>query len=151
MVLATPGSRTQLAGWTRAGRRVGSMATVTRKAAVTDAPSNVSLETVSTTSTTPTIPTTDGVTDDVGRHDATADVVVVGAGPGGSAAAAYLAGAGLDVLLLEKAHFPRDKVCGDGLTPRAVRELAQLGVPTREEDGWIRNKGLRIGGGGRRF
>ncbi len=118
---------------------------------MTDAPSNVSLETVSTTPTTPTTPTTDGVTDGAGRHDETADVVVVGAGPGGSAAAAYLAGAGLDVLLLEKAHFPRDKVCGDGLTPRAVRELAQLGVPTREEDGWIRNKGLRIVGGGRRF
>ncbi|WP_116114567.1 geranylgeranyl reductase family protein [Austwickia chelonae] len=81
----------------------------------------------------------------------TADVIVVGAGPGGSATAAYLAMAGLDVLLLEKAHFPRDKICGDGLTPRAVRELAQLGVPTSEEDGWIRNKGLRIVGGGRRF
>ncbi|GAB78046.1 geranylgeranyl reductase family [Austwickia chelonae] len=81
----------------------------------------------------------------------TADVIVVGAGPGGSATAAYLAMAGLDVLLLEKAHFPRDKICGDGLTPRAVRELAQLGVPTAEEDGWIRNKGLRIVGGGRRF
>lgn len=80
-----------------------------------------------------------------------ADVIVVGAGPGGSATAAYLAMAGLDVLLLEKARFPRDKICGDGLTPRAVRELAQLGVPTREEDGWIRNKGLRIVGGGHRF
>ncbi|WP_219107191.1 geranylgeranyl reductase family protein [Austwickia sp. TVS 96-490-7B] len=80
-----------------------------------------------------------------------ADVIVVGAGPGGSATAAYLAMAGLDVLLLEKSRFPRDKICGDGLTPRAVRELAQLGVSTREEDGWIRNKGLRIVGGGRRF
>lgn len=80
-----------------------------------------------------------------------ADVIVVGAGPGGSATAAYLAMAGLDVLLLEKARFPRDKVCGDGLTPRAVRELAHLGVPTRPEDGWARNKGLRIVGGGHRF
>lgn len=87
----------------------------------------------------------------VAGSDETADVIVVGAGPGGSATAAYLAMSGLDVILLEKARFPRDKICGDGLTPRAVRELAQLGVPTREEDGWIRNKGLRIVGGGRTF
>ena len=80
-----------------------------------------------------------------------ADVIVVGAGPGGSATAAHLAMAGLDVVLLEKARFPRDKICGDGLTPRAVRELAQLGVPTPEQDGWTRTKGLRIVGGGHRF
>src|SRR4051812_9855333 len=79
-----------------------------------------------------------------------ADVIVVGAGPGGSATAAYLAMTGLDVLLLEKTAFPREKVCGDGLTPRAVRELITLGVPTPEEDGWIRNHGLRIIGGGLR-
>lgn len=74
-----------------------------------------------------------------------ADVVVVGAGPGGSATAAYLAQHGLDVLMLEKAAFPRDKICGDGLTPRATRELISLGVDTT---GWQRTKGLRIKGGG---
>ncbi len=74
-----------------------------------------------------------------------ADVVVVGAGPGGSATAAYLAQQGLDVVLLEKATFPRDKICGDGLTPRAVKELISLGVDTT---GWARNRGLRIEGGG---
>ena len=47
-----------------------------------------------------------------------ADVVVVGAGPAGSSAAYWLASAGLDVAVLEKAAFPREKVCGDGLTPR---------------------------------
>lgn len=83
--------------------------------------------------------------------DETADVVIVGAGPGGSATAAYLAMSGLDVLLLEKTAFPREKVCGDGLTPRAVKELITLGIPTPEEDGWIRNKGLRIIGGGMRL
>ncbi|MGO0575341.1 geranylgeranyl reductase family protein [Ornithinimicrobium panacihumi] len=80
-----------------------------------------------------------------------ADVIVVGAGPGGSATAAYLAGHGLDVLLLEKSSFPRDKICGDGLTPRAVRELINVGVSIREEDGWHRTKGLRIIGGGVRL
>ena len=55
------------------------------------------------------------------------------------------------MLLLEKTHFPREKVCGDGLTPRAVRELINLGIPTPEEDGWIRNKGLRIIGAGMRL
>jgi geranylgeranyl reductase family protein len=77
-----------------------------------------------------------------------ADVVVVGAGPGGSATAYWAAAAGLDVLLLDKASFPRDKVCGDGLTPRAVAELARMGVAIREGDGWIRNRGLRVHGGG---
>jgi menaquinone-9 beta-reductase len=80
----------------------------------------------------------------------TAEVVVVGAGPAGSAVAYYLATAGVDVLLLEKTHFPREKVCGDGLTPRAVKALTAMGVPLPENDGWLRNKGLRIiGGGGR--
>src|SRR3970282_1920405 len=58
------------------------------------------------------------------RHD----VVIVGAGPAGSAAAYYLATAGFDVLLLDKAEFPRDKTCGDGLTPRALAVLAGVGV-----------------------
>jgi geranylgeranyl reductase family protein len=80
-----------------------------------------------------------------------ADVIVVGAGPAGSATAHYLASAGLEVLMLEKATFPRDKVCGDGLTPRAVRELISMGVPIRSEDGWIRNRGLRVFGGGHRI
>ncbi|MDR0284698.1 MAG: geranylgeranyl reductase family protein [Propionibacteriaceae bacterium] len=70
-----------------------------------------------------------------------ADVIVVGAGPAGSATALHLAQAGLEVVLLEKTTFPREKVCGDGLTPRAVRELAllgQTGLP------WKRTTGLRI-------
>lgn len=82
----------------------------------------------------------------VGAADA--DVIVVGAGPAGAATATHLARSGLDVLVLEKTSFPREKICGDGLTPRAVRELVALGVPTPEKDGWIRNKGLRILGGG---
>ncbi|WP_407716927.1 FAD-dependent monooxygenase [Janibacter hoylei] len=83
--------------------------------------------------------------------DRSVDVIVVGAGPGGSATAAWLAKAGKDVVLLEKSRFPRDKICGDGLTPRAVRQLINLGVPLSETDGWARNQGLRIIGGGMRL
>ncbi len=81
----------------------------------------------------------------------TADVIVVGAGPGGSTAAYHLAAAGLDVLLLEKTVFPREKVCGDGLTPRAVRALTAMGIDTTDEQEWPRNRGLRIVGGGHRL
>ncbi len=56
------------------------------------------------------------------------DVAIVGAGPGGSATAHYLAQRGLRVLLLDKATFPRDKTCGDGLTPRAVGVLQDMGL-----------------------
>ncbi|MFL5843341.1 MAG: geranylgeranyl reductase family protein, partial [Solirubrobacteraceae bacterium] len=80
----------------------------------------------------------------------TADVIVVGAGPAGASAAFHLARAGVDVLVLEKARFPRDKVCGDGLTPRAVRQLEAMGIDL-DGPGWARNKGLRIVGAGHRL
>ncbi|WP_370076230.1 geranylgeranyl reductase family protein [Streptacidiphilus sp. MAP12-16] len=83
--------------------------------------------------------------------EAEADVIVVGAGPAGSTTAYHLARAGLEVLLLEKAHFPREKVCGDGLTPRATKQLVDMGIDISEEAGWLRNKGLRIIGGGVRL
>jgi geranylgeranyl reductase family protein len=79
-----------------------------------------------------------------------ADVIVVGAGPAGSAAAFHLARHGLNVLVLEKSEFPREKVCGDGLTPRAVKQLIDMGIKT-EGDGWLANKGLRVLGGGIRL
>ncbi|HEY8474985.1 MAG TPA: geranylgeranyl reductase family protein [Natronosporangium sp.] len=79
-----------------------------------------------------------------------ADVIVVGAGPGGSAAAYHLAQHGARVLLLEKSQFPREKVCGDGLTPRAVVQLVKMGVDI-DAPGWLRNRGLRAIGGGVRL
>ena len=80
-----------------------------------------------------------------------ADVIVVGAGPAGATTAFYLAQSGLDVLMLEKSRFPREKVCGDGLTPRAVKTLVGMGISVSEQDGWVRNKGLRVIGAGKRL
>ena len=79
-----------------------------------------------------------------------ADVIVVGAGPAGASTAYHLAEAGVDVLLLERSAFPRDKVCGDGLTPRAVRQLLAMGLDL-DAPGWQRNHGLRIVGAGHRL
>jgi geranylgeranyl reductase family protein len=80
-----------------------------------------------------------------------ADVIVVGAGPAGSTAAYHLARHGLRVLVLEKSQFPREKVCGDGLTPRAVKQLIKMGIDTDPAKGWMPNKGLRVIGGGVRL
>lgn len=76
-----------------------------------------------------------------------ADVVVVGAGPAGSAAAAWAARAGRDVLVIDSAAFPRDKTCGDGLTPRAVEQLELLGLG-EWLDAHLRHRGLRMAGFG---
>ncbi|CAN5719222.1 geranylgeranyl reductase family protein [soil metagenome] len=56
------------------------------------------------------------------------DLVVVGAGPGGAATAYYASRAGLNVLLLDRQEFPRDKACGDGLMPHAASEVALMGL-----------------------
>jgi geranylgeranyl reductase family protein len=56
------------------------------------------------------------------------EVIVVGAGPAGSAAAWHLARAGIPTLLVDKSDFPRDKVCGDCLSPRAQGCLERLGL-----------------------
>src|SRR3954471_15185689 len=75
------------------------------------------------------------------------DVLVVGAGPAGASRAAWMARFGADVVLADAATFPRDKTCGDGLTPRAMAELDLLGLGD-----WVRsrgrNRGLRATGFG---
>jgi menaquinone-9 beta-reductase len=70
------------------------------------------------------------------------DVLVVGGGPSGAAAACWLAEAGHRVLVVERKQFPRDKTCGDGLTPRAVRQLEDLGL-AEELEPHLRFEGLR--------
>lgn len=61
------------------------------------------------------------------------DVLIVGAGPAGSALAYFLADKGLDVLLIDKAEFPRDKTCGDGLSPRALYILKKMDLAQQVE------------------
>jgi geranylgeranyl reductase family protein len=76
------------------------------------------------------------------------DVLVIGSGPSGSACAYWLAKAGHDVVLVERKAFPREKTCGDGLTPRSVRQLEDMGLGP-ELSSAHRWEGLRSHGFGR--
>ena len=76
------------------------------------------------------------------------DVLVIGAGPSGASCAYWLAKAGHEVLLLERKSFPREKTCGDGLTPRSVRQLHDMGLGA-ELLASHRYQGLRSHGFGR--
>ncbi|MFN2526508.1 MAG: NAD(P)/FAD-dependent oxidoreductase [Actinomycetota bacterium] len=77
-----------------------------------------------------------------------ADVAIVGGGPAGAAAAYYLARRGHSVIVVEKKAFPREKVCGDGLTPRAIEVLEDMGLGD-ELATWERVAGLRVRAAGR--
>jgi flavin-dependent dehydrogenase len=81
-----------------------------------------------------------------GEYDC--DVLVIGAGPSGSSCAYWLAKAGHDVVLVERKAFPREKTCGDGLTPRSVRQLQDMGLGP-ELASCHRFEGLRSHGFGR--
>jgi geranylgeranyl reductase family protein len=85
---------------------------------------------------------------DVTSSSPTFDVVIVGAGPSGSSCAYWLARAGWSVCLIEKKDFPRVKTCGDGLTPRSVHQLAQMGLEPEVAANGHRYNGLRAFGFG---
>ncbi len=70
-------------------------------------------------------------------------MLIVGAGPGGSATAYHLARHGIDVMLVERSAFPREKACGDGLTPRGVAAMIRMGVDPHDP-GFARVRGLRV-------
>lgn len=78
--------------------------------------------------TTATAPPTSAANAADAADDHVHDVLIVGGGPSGSSCAYWLAEAGWDVALVEKKVFPREKTCGDGLTPRSVRQLADMGI-----------------------
>lgn len=78
-------------------------------------------------------------------NPSTFDVAIIGAGPAGAAAAIHAARAGYETLLVDGARFPRDKTCGDGLTPRAMHQLEKLGLDVNPE---YRSLGLKLHGFG---
>ena len=76
------------------------------------------------------------------RYDA--DAVVVGAGPAGSAAAYWLASAGLDVALLERDHIPAREGVRRSASRHAERALIDMGIDVSQGAGWVHNRGLRV-------
>ncbi|MDK4314265.1 MULTISPECIES: geranylgeranyl reductase family protein [Corynebacterium] len=82
-----------------------------------------------------------------GNDAVSCEIAVIGGGPAGATAAIYAARAGWDVVLVDQATFPRDKTCGDGLTPRAMAKLRELGLLDGVNPGY-RNRGLKLHGFG---
>ncbi|MFO1266267.1 MAG: FAD-dependent monooxygenase [Rubrivivax sp.] len=73
-------------------------------------------------------------------------MLVIGAGPAGSACAQRLASAGIDVVLVDQHRFPRDKICGDGLIPDAHAALRALGVYDEAAAPWQPAQHIRCAG-----
>ncbi|PWT85185.1 MAG: hypothetical protein C5B57_03420 [Blastocatellia bacterium] len=73
-----------------------------------------------------------------------ADVIIVGAGPAGSVAATVLARAGVRVRLLDRAAFPRSKLCGDTVNPGTLAMLRRLGLAHAADNGGLRVDGMRV-------
>lgn len=76
-------------------------------------------------------------------------MLVIGGGPSGGAAAYWLASAGHEVILVERKRFPREKTCGDGLTPRSVAQLEEMGLTDELASAGHRYDGLRSHGFGK--
>jgi geranylgeranyl reductase family protein len=85
---------------------------------------------------------------EVAARPAEFDVVIVGAGPSGSACAYWLSQAGWSVCLIEKKTFPREKTCGDGLTPRSVHQIIEMGLEPAVAPHAHKYQGLRSFGFG---
>ena len=83
-----------------------------------------------------------------GQQAETADVIVVGAGPRARPPPITWPTRDSTSCCWRRPAFPREKVCGDGLTPRGTKQLINMGIDISEEAGWIRNYGLRIQGAG---
>ena len=77
------------------------------------------------------------------------DVIIAGGGPAGAATAFFLAKRDVRVLLLDKAVFPREKVCGDGIAPRAIRALYKMGLQDRLDGHFNKFHGFRFAGAGK--
>src|ERR1700752_4023793 len=86
---------------------------------------------------------------DQGPRHRHCDVLVIGGGPSGAACAYWLASAGHDVVMVERKQYPREKTCGDGLTPRSVRQLEDIGLGEELASAGHRFTGLRSHGFGR--
>ena len=80
------------------------------------------------------------------REPEIADLLIVGGGPAGAAAAVTAARAGLTTVVVDKARFPRDKICGDGLTTGALRLLEDLGVDPGEVASWTPVHDIKVSG-----
>lgn len=78
----------------------------------------------------------------------TCDVLIVGAGPAGAVAATVLARAGARVQMIDRAHFPRPKLCGDTLNPGALADLRRLGLAHTADVRGLRLDGMRVTGEG---
>lgn len=91
---------------------------------------------IEATTSVDTSQVTDGSTEASAVNDRHVEVLVVGAGPAGTAAAITLARAGVGVMIIDKAKFPRDKTCGDGLTADALRILEELGLRPEKIPSW---------------
>lgn len=76
------------------------------------------------------------------------DVLIIGAGPAGAAAGYWLAREGFDVVIVDEKNFPREKTCGDGLTPRAVKQVNDMGLGNQLTQ-FHRYDGLRATGHGK--
>ncbi len=89
-----------------------------------------------------TPPSHDPITHDIATRDITTEVLIIGGGPAGASAAYWLSELGHDVVVVEKKTFPREKTCGDGLTPRAVKQLHDMGLEDKLSQ-FHRYEGLR--------